>query len=91
MKQEEQFMSLYDYLGHAAGVKLGGEVFQAAKAKNQPDPDKIFTWPADHIVYKYNPEDLVGIGNVIPAGPNAGKIKLGQGKYGESMPAEKPE
>ena len=36
MKQEEQFMSLYDYLGHAAGVKLGGEVFQAAKAADQP-------------------------------------------------------
>jgi hypothetical protein len=63
----------------------------AAKAKNQPtDGRKIFSWPTDHIVYKYNPEDYVSIGDVIPAGPNAGKIKLGEGKYGEGIPAEKP-
>ncbi|GAB3719206.1 hypothetical protein [Flavobacterium koreense] len=63
----------------------------AAKAKNQPtDGRKIFSWPTDHIVYKYNPEDYVSIGDVIPAGPNAGKIKLGDGKYGEGIPAEKP-
>lgn len=62
-----------------------------AKAKNQPtDGRKIFNWPTDHIVYKYNPEDYVSIGDVIPAGPNAGKIKLGNGKYGNSVPVEKP-
>jgi hypothetical protein len=62
-----------------------------AKAKNQPlDGRKIFYWPADHEVYKYNPEDIVAIGEVIPAGPNAGKIKLGNGKYGEGVPMEKP-
>jgi hypothetical protein len=62
-----------------------------AKAKNKPtDGRKIFNWPSDHIVYKYNPEDYVSIGDVIPAGPNAGKIKLGNGKYGTSVPAEKP-
>ena len=60
----------------------------AAKAKNQPNPDKIFHWPSDHIVYKYNPEDMVGIGEIIPAGPNAGKYKLGDGKYGTTLPAE---
>jgi hypothetical protein len=63
----------------------------AAKAKNQPlDGRKIFYWPADHEVYKYNPEDYVSIGDVIPAGPNAGKIKLGNGKYSIGVPAEKP-
>jgi hypothetical protein len=36
MNQDEQFMSLYDYLGYAAGVKLGGEVYQAARIANQP-------------------------------------------------------
>ena len=61
----------------------------AAKAANQPNPNGIFTWPADHIVYNYNPENYVGIGDVIPAGPNAGKIKLGNGKYGEAVPLDK--
>ncbi len=60
-----------------------------AKAANQPDPNKIFTWPSDHIVYNYNPEDFTGIGDVIPAGPHAGKIKLGNGKYAEGLPVDK--
>lgn len=63
----------------------------AAKATNQPnDGRKIFRWPADNIVYKYNPEEFVAIGDVIPAGPNAGKVKLGNGKYGIGLAAEKP-
>lgn len=63
----------------------------AAKAANQPnDGRKIFHWKSDPEVYKYNPEDLVSIGDVIPSGSNAGKIKLGNGKYGNSVPAEKP-
>ncbi|MBL7885826.1 MAG: hypothetical protein JNJ52_03700 [Flavobacterium sp.] len=62
-----------------------------AKAKNQPNDGRaIFKWPSDHIVYKYNPEDYVSVGDVIPAGPNAGKIKLGNGKYGTAVPVEKP-
>ena len=62
-----------------------------AKAQNQPaDGRKIFNWPTDHVVYKYNPEDFVAVGDVIPAGPNAGKVKLGEGKYAEGIPAEKP-
>ena len=62
-----------------------------AKAANQTrDGRKIFRWPSDETVYKYNPEEFVSVGDVIPAGPNAGKIKLGEGKYGTSVPAEKP-
>lgn len=61
----------------------------AAKAANQPNPNGIFTWPADHIVYNYDPEKYVAIGDVIPAGPHAGKIKLGNGKYGEAVPLDK--
>jgi hypothetical protein len=57
-----------------------------AKAKNQPNMETMFFWPPDHIVYKYNPEDYVGIGEMIPAGPNAGKYKLGDGKYADHMP-----
>lgn len=61
----------------------------AAKAKNQPtDGRKIFNWPADHIVYKYNPEDFIAPGDVVPAGSNAGKIFLAKGKYNEGVPVE---
>lgn len=63
----------------------------AAKAKNQPnDGRKIFRWPSDSEVYKYNPEDFTPIGDVIPAGPNKGKIKLGNGKYSDGTTVEKP-
>lgn len=63
----------------------------AAKAKNQPnDGREIYSWPADHIVYKYNPEDYIKPGDVVPAGQNAGKIYLGNGKYSDSVPAENP-
>ena len=62
----------------------------AAKAKNQPtDGRKIYHWPPDEVVYKYNPEDFTAVGDVISAGPYAGKIKLGNGKYGNGIPAEK--
>ena len=62
-----------------------------AKAKNQPnDGREIYQWPADHVVYKYNPEDYIVVGDVVPAGPNAGKIFLGNGKYSNGMPAENP-
>lgn len=64
---------------------------QAAKAANQPSERKIFTWAPDHEVYNYNPEDFIEVGDVIPAGPNAGRIKLGNGKYGESLPAQRIE
>jgi len=36
MKQEEEFLSLYDYLGHAAGLELGGKVHKTAMLSNQP-------------------------------------------------------
>jgi hypothetical protein len=61
----------------------------AAKAQNQPnDGRKVFRWKSDHETYKYNPEDFISIGDVVPAGVNAGKIKLGDGKYGQGMPAQ---
>ena len=33
---QENFMSLYDYLGKAAGNELGKKVFDVAKEQNQP-------------------------------------------------------
>jgi hypothetical protein len=61
----------------------------AAKAANQPDPSKIFSWPAEYITYGYNPEDMIAIGNMIPVGPHAGKIKMGNGKYADGLPASR--
>lgn len=63
----------------------------AAKAANQPAGREIFYWPADYKVYNYNPEDHVGIGNVVPAGKYAGKVKGANGTYLEHVPASKKE
>lgn len=63
----------------------------AAKAKNQVDPAKVFHWKSDHEVYNYNPEDYIQPGDVVPAGPNAGKTYLGKGKYREGAPLNKSE
>ena len=72
-----------------AYLKSDKEPKQAKAANNPADGRDIFTWQPDHIVYGYNPEDMVEIGDVIPAGPHAGKIKLADGKYGEGIAAEK--
>jgi len=63
----------------------------AAKAKNQVDPSKVFHWKSDHEVYNYNPEDHIKPGDLVPAGPNAGKTYLGKGKYREGVPLNKSE
>ncbi|MCX6273778.1 MAG: hypothetical protein NTV09_01050 [Bacteroidetes bacterium] len=59
----------------------------SAKAANQPDWNKIYRWPADWDVYGYNVEEKTAVGDVIIGGPNAGKIKLADGKYGIGLPA----
>jgi hypothetical protein len=60
----------------------------SAKAANQTPSSAMFHWPADHIQYGYDPEALTPVGEIIPAGPNAGKYKLGNGQYSDSMPLE---
>jgi hypothetical protein len=63
----------------------------AAKAKNNPaDGRPIFHWGSDWDVYHYNPEDMVNTGDVIPAGPNHGKVKLANGKYAPGIGAARP-
>ena len=63
---------------------------KAAKAKNQINDGKhIYKWPADHVVYKYNPEDFLPVGEIIPAGSNTGKTKLGNGKYSNGIPVSR--
>ena len=34
MEQTDNYLSLYDYLGHAAGVELGERVYKAATRKD---------------------------------------------------------
>jgi hypothetical protein len=62
----------------------------SAKAANQPNVNNIFHWPADHVQYGYDPADMVGPGDKVPAGPHAGKIKLANGQYMDYVPAKKP-
>lgn len=48
-KQEEQkpyMMSLYDYLGRAAGKSLGGEVFRTARALKETVEERAISNPA---------------------------------------------
>lgn len=53
-----------------------------AKARNNPkDGRRIFTWPSDQEVYKYKPEDLVEVGEIVPAGPHHGKVKMADGTF----------
>jgi len=53
-----------------------------AKARNNPkDGRKIFTWPSDPEVYNYKPEDLVNVGEIVPAGIHHGKVKMADGTF----------
>ncbi len=61
-----------------------------AKAANQPSKRQIFYWPPDHVVYGYDPAEFCAIGDVVPAGPHAGKIKVGPGQYSDKMPLQVP-
>jgi hypothetical protein len=63
----------------------------AAKAANQIAGKQIFHWEPDYKVYGYIPEDVIPVGDRIPIGPHAGKIKLGNGKYGDGVPAKNPD
>ncbi|MBU1717578.1 MAG: hypothetical protein KKA07_00745, partial [Bacteroidetes bacterium] len=51
----------------------------AAKAKNQPDRDKMYRWPSDWDVYHYDPTSLTPVGNIVPAGPDIGLYKAMDG------------
>jgi hypothetical protein len=62
---------------------------EAARAANQIDPKKIYHWEPDFKVYNYNPEDVIPVGNMIPAGPHIGKYKLGDGKYADGLPVNR--
>lgn len=63
---------------------------QSAKAANNPaDGRSVFRWPADHVVYKYNPEDMTGIGDIVPSGPHRGMYKMADGSFSKYTPYDR--
>ncbi len=71
------------------GIKAADEPAKA-KAANQPDPTKIFSWPADHVQYNYDPADYTAVGEMVRGGPHHGKIKQADGRFSDG-PAMSPE
>ena len=66
MKQEE-FVSLYDFLGRAAGQQLGKEVYRAAQLSSQPTIIKHVSNPTyTGKIVMYNPEFLRKYFNGLP-------------------------
>jgi len=54
----------------------------AAKAANDPrDGRKIFIWPAEADVYNYKVEDMINVGEIVPAGIYKGMVKMADGTY----------
>lgn len=72
-----------------AGIKADQEP-AAAKAANQPNPANIFYWPADHVVYGYDPAEVAKPGDVVRGGTHNGKFKVAEGVYENHIPATKP-
>jgi hypothetical protein len=66
MKQEE-FVSLYDFLGRAAGPQLGKEVYRAAQLSSQPTIIKQVSNPTyTGKIVMYKPEFLRKYFNGLP-------------------------
>lgn len=64
---------------------------QAAKAANQPDPNKIYRWPSDQETYGYDPDKVTLIGGMVRGGKNHGKFKVAEGVFMDHLPAERQE
>jgi hypothetical protein len=74
-----------------AYVKSDKEPVAAKAANNPKDGRKIFKWAPDAEVYKYKPEDMVDVGQEVPAGPHRGMIKMADGTFKPANPADKKE
>lgn len=59
--QEQQFMSLFDFLGKAAGPDLGKEVFNQAKALNIPTKVKTVSNPKYSGTIIMYPKDFLSL------------------------------
>ena len=68
----EKFMSLYDYLGRAAGRELGDQVFRAARASKIPVQFKEVSTPAYKGKIMMYPENWL-----------IGYFSTGQSNFGE--------
>ena len=75
----------------APGPKYLKPALEPASAKAANQVTNAFRWPADHVQYGYDPADVIGIGDIVPAGPNRGKVKVAEGQYMEYTPATKPQ
>lgn len=78
----------FPYAPPPAFIKSSEEP-QSAKTKNIPTYDKVFHWKSDWEVYGYDPAKVTKIGDVVPAGEHAGKIKIAEGVFSDSMPTQK--
>jgi len=75
MEKETKFLSLYDYLGHAAGSKLGAEVAAAAKTTLQPiqtrdveNPKfkgKVLLYTLEFLDSYFKPKTIINYSNTL--------------------------
>ena len=75
MEKETKFLSLYDYLGHAAGSKLGAEVAAAAKTTLQPiqtrdveNPKfkgKVLLYTLEFLDSYFRPKTIINYNNTL--------------------------
>lgn len=61
----------------------------AARAANQPNPQKIYRWASDWDTYRYEPADFVQPGEQVPAGKYAGMYKTEDGQFVPYAPMDK--
>lgn len=59
--QEQQFMSLFDFLGKPAGSQLGKEVFDKAKTLNVPTQVKTVSNPKYTGTIVMYPKDFLSL------------------------------
>ena len=72
---ENQLLSLYDYLGKAAGIELGKKVNEAAKKAGIPQSTRevsnpkytgrVFTYPKDFLDAFFTPQHPDDVPNTI--------------------------
>lgn len=68
MEKQQEFLSLYEYLGKPAGGELGKQVAKAAKNQNQPTKTrdvttskytgKVFLYTREFLIEYFNKENF---------------------------------
>ncbi len=75
MEKETKFLSLYDYLGYAAGGDLGKAVYAKAKETNQPTQQrdvsntkfkgKVLLYTLEFLDSYFKPETIINYNNTL--------------------------